>query len=57
VLPDRQAWWSWRRQGRGGGSLWLGFVPTARERKELQQRRGLTAWWPPAGSTSGWHQS
>ena len=57
VLPDRQAWWSWRRQGRGGGSLWLGFVPTARERRELQSRRGLAAWWPPAGSTSGWHQS
>ena len=54
VLPDRQAWWSWLRQGRGGGSVWLGFVPSARE---VQALRGLQAWWPTAGSTSGWHQS
>ena len=54
VLPDRQAWWSWLRQGRGGDAVWLGFVPSARE---VQVLRGRQAWWPTAGSTSGWHQS
>ena len=54
VLPDRQAWWSWLRQGRGGDAVWLGFVPSSRE---VQVLRGRRAWWPTAGSTSGWHQS
>jgi len=54
VLPDRQAWWSWLRQGRAGDAVWLGFVPSARE---VQVLRGRQAWWPTAGSTSGWHQS
>ena len=54
VLPDRQAWWSWLRQGRGGDAVWLGFVPSPRE---VQVLRGRRAWWPTAGSTSGWHQS
>ncbi|MFM7314043.1 MAG: ComEC/Rec2 family competence protein, partial [Cyanobium sp.] len=39
LLPDRQAWWSWRRSGRGrhrnGRTLWLGFTPTAAERNRL----------------------
>ncbi|MEY3930904.1 MAG: hypothetical protein RLZZ516_2614 [Cyanobacteriota bacterium] len=65
LLPDRQAWWSWQRlrQGTasrsGGGDdldgLWLGFRPTARERRQLPA--GLSAerlWSPPAGSGSGW---
>ena len=50
VLPDRQAWWSWLRQGRGGDVVWLGFVPSPQELKVLHGRR---ACWPTAGSTSG----
>ena len=61
LLPDRQAWWSWQRDGGtrrpGNRGLWLGFTPTTAERHQLQRGPGAQAWWTAAGSGSGWHLS
>ena len=64
LLPDRQAWWSWRqlqqgevwRRGADGNldGLWLGFRPSARERRLLPALPASRLWWPTAGSGSGW---
>jgi len=58
LLPDRQAWWAWRRQRRDPvRGVWLGFSPNPRERKQLEAASAPGDWWPQAGSGSGWHQS
>jgi competence protein ComEC len=61
LLPDRQAWWSWRRSGggqplaqQGLSGLWLGFAPTAREQRQLPALPRSHLWWQAAGSGSGW---
>ena len=61
LLPDRQAWWSWRdqavtRMARVDG-LWLGFRPRASERRQLPPLPSQRLWWPAAGSASGWRQA
>ena len=58
LLPDRQAWWAWRRQRRDPvRGVWLGFRPNQRERKQLEAASAPGDWWPQDGSGSGWHQS
>ena len=61
LLPDRQAWWSWRRTGitpdSNGHDLWLGFRPTATKHRQLARQPGSRLWWSAAGSGSGWHLS
>ncbi|MEY3544784.1 MAG: hypothetical protein RLZZ247_941, partial [Cyanobacteriota bacterium] len=58
LLPDRQAWWSWReRPGRGVDGLWLGFRPRPSEQAGLPPLPPERLWWPAAGSASGWRQA
>jgi len=61
LLPDRQAWWSWRdleasRRPPLSG-LWLGFSPKPSERRQLPPLKPDRLWWPVAGSPSGWRQA
>ena len=62
LLPDQQAWWSWRRLGgsrapgwRGLDGLWLGF--SAHQRDQLPQLPANRLWRSAAGSSSGWRQA
>ena len=61
LLPDRQAWWSWRDQGDARrqrlDGLWLGFSPKPTERRALPPLAADRLWWPVAGSASGWRQA
>jgi competence protein ComEC len=58
LLPDRQAWWSWRDQpGRSVDGLWLGFRPRPSEQAGLPPLPPERLWWPAAGSASGWRQA
>jgi competence protein ComEC len=61
VLPDRQAWWSWRDQAAARTArvdgLWLGFSPRTSERRQLPPLAAHRLWWPAAGSVSGWRQA
>ena len=58
LLPDRQAWWSWREQpARGVDGLWLGFRPRPSEQAVLPPLPPERLWWPAAGSASGWRQA
>ena len=60
LLPDAQAWRSWRQRpqlARGLDGLWLGFRPAAGQRRLLPPLAAERLWWPPAGSGSGWRQS
>jgi len=64
LLPDQQAWWSWRRLGASGApgwreldGLWLGFSPSPRERRQLPPLPPARLWRSPAGSGSGWYQA
>ncbi|MFZ9952690.1 MAG: ComEC/Rec2 family competence protein [Vulcanococcus sp.] len=60
LLPDRQAWWSWRRSGGDRNAadrgLWLGFAPTPREQRQLPRWARHRLSWPGGGSDSGWQQ-
>ncbi|MDA1247162.1 MAG: ComEC/Rec2 family competence protein [Cyanobacteria bacterium] len=71
LLPDRQALWAWwqlaadgRDPSRLGGSIdgvWLGFVPSVRERRQLQVIGAKRLWlsgaippgWPSSWAASG----
>lgn len=55
LLPDRQAWWRWRQQPEAVDGFWLGFAPSATERRQLPAEGGARLWLPAAGSGSGWH--
>ena len=61
VLPDRQAWWSWRdRQPTHPDpldGLWLGFAPRQSEKRTLPPLAAERLWWSAAGSPSGWRQA
>lgn len=59
LLPDRQAWWSWReRRPRGRlDGLWLGFPPSRTERRQLPGLPPGRLWITAAGSGSGWRAS
>ncbi len=69
LLPDRQAFWAWERQGpaaagaAGSSGLWLGFAPRPAERQRLQARGApRLVWWsgaPPAHGPlpPGWRAS
>ena len=61
LLPDRQAWWSWRDQGGARAQrldgLWLGFRPKPAERSSLPPVAADRLWVPAAGSASGWRQA
>ncbi|MFM8673932.1 MAG: ComEC/Rec2 family competence protein [Vulcanococcus sp.] len=65
LLPDRQDLWSWEAGGRSPSSspLWLGFQPTARERRQLRQAGVTVLWWsgtpPKPGEPlpAGWQAS
>ncbi len=58
LLPDRQAWWSWREQpGLAVDGLWLGFRPRPAEQAALPALPPGRLWWPAAGSASGWRQA
>jgi competence protein ComEC len=61
LLPNRQAFWSWRDAGRPAAEgVWLGFQPSPRERRLLQARGAQQVWLsgPVAGRSpalaSGW---
>jgi competence protein ComEC len=61
LLPNRQAFWSWRQRGRPGpDSVWLGFTPGSAERRVLAQRGARRVWlsgMPRSGSpplAPGW---
>jgi competence protein ComEC len=61
LLPDRQAWWSWRDLNPSHrpqvSGLWLGFSPRPAERRQLPPLQPDRLWWPVAGSPSGWRQA
>ena len=60
LLPDVQAWRSWRQRplpAQRLDGLWLGFTPAARQRRLLPPLGSARLWWPPGGSGSGWRQS
>ena len=61
LLPDRQAWWSWRDQAAARrqrlDGLWLGFQPKPAERRALPPLAEERLWWSVAGSASGWRQA
>jgi competence protein ComEC len=58
LLPDRQAWWSWREQpGLAVDGLLLGFRPRPAEQAALPALPPQRLWWPAAGSASGWRQA
>ena len=64
LLPDRQAFWAWQQPSRLSGGVdgvWLGFVPAARERRQLQLLGAKWLWlsgatppgWPTSWAASG----
>lgn len=63
LLPDRQAWWSWRRMGDGAAGwhnldgLWLGFSPSHNETHQLPPLPPGRLWRSAAGSGRGWRQA
>ena len=61
VLPDRQAWWSWRERQEAQrlrlDGLWLGFSPRPSEQRALPRLAPDRLWWAAAGSPSGWRQA
>ena len=63
LLPDRQALWAWRQpsvlRGRLDG-VWLGFAPSARERRHLKELGAKRLWLSgtiPAGLPAPWAAS
>ena len=63
LLPDRQALWAWRQpsvlRGRLDG-VWLGFAPSARERRHLKELGAKRLWLSgtiPAGLPAAWAAS
>ncbi len=63
LLPDRQALWAWRQpsvlRGRLDG-VWLGFTPSARERRHLKELGAKRLWLSgaiPAGLPAAWAAS
>ena len=63
LLPDRQALWAWRQpsvlRGRLDG-VWLGFTPSARERRHLKELGAKRLWLSgtiPAGLPAPWAAS
>ena len=69
LLPDRQALWAWQqhtnddpepnRLGELSGSIdgvWLGFAPSARERRQLQAI-GAKRMWLSGATPPGWPTS
>ena len=63
LLPDRQAIWAWRQpsvlRGRIDG-VWLGFAPSARERRHLKELGAKRLWLSgviPAGLPAAWAAS
>ena len=64
LLPNRQAFWSWRQGGRSAAaSVWLGFSPHSRERQLLAER-GIRRVWLSGGRrrgepslAAGWHST
>jgi competence protein ComEC len=63
LLPDRQALWAWRQpsvlRGRIDG-VWLGFAPSARERRHLKELGAKRLWLSgaiPAGLPAAWAAS
>lgn len=56
LLPDRQAWWSWRRghDDQRLDGLWLGFQPSRSEQHQLPELPPARLWQMAAGSSSGW---
>ena len=63
LLPDRQALWAWRQPSVQRGRLdgvWLGFAPTARERRHLKELGAKRLWLSgavPAGLPAAWAAS
>ena len=45
LLPNRQAFWSWRQRGAAAPeSVWLGYGPGSRERRVLAERGARRVW-------------
>ncbi|CAK6696003.1 hypothetical protein OGCDGJMD_01953 [Cyanobium usitatum str. Tous] len=63
LLPDRQALWAWRQPSVQRGRLdgvWLGFAPSARERRYLKELGAKRLWFSgtiPAGLPAAWAAS
>ena len=63
LLPDRQALWAWRQPSVQRGRLdgvWLGFAPSARERRHLKELGAKRLWLSgaiPAGLPAAWAAS
>ena len=63
LLPDRQALWAWRQPSVQRGRLdgvWLGFTPSARERRHLKELGAKRLWLSgaiPAGLPAAWAAS